>query len=72
MRLTREVLFLSFAGTDTTAYVISKTMTYLASHPEWMTALADEQTRLIAEYGEELDRKVFVATGPLHGCLPQS
>lgn len=57
MRLAREVIMLMIVGTDTT-HSISKTMMFLAKHPQWMTALAEEQKRLIAEHGEELDRKV--------------
>lgn len=58
MRLAREAIMLMFAGTDTTSYTISKCMAWLSMHPEWLTALGEEQQRLKAEYGEEMDRKV--------------
>lgn len=58
MRLTRETLLLIFAGTDTSAFLIAKSMVYLAKHPEWLKALTEEQDRLIAEYGEEMSPKV--------------
>jgi hypothetical protein len=47
-----------FAGTDTTSYVISRCMIFLAKHPQWLTAIAEEQKRLIAEHGTAMDRKV--------------
>jgi cytochrome P450 len=57
-RLAREVLMLMFAGTDTTSYVISRCMIFLAKHPQWLTAIAEEQKRLIAEHGAAMDRTV--------------
>ena len=63
-RLAREVQFLMFAGTDTTAVTICRAMQCLASHPEWLEALAEEQQRLIAEHGEKIDRKVRTLLQP--------
>lgn len=58
-RLAKEVIGMMFAGTDTTSYTISRCMIWLSKHPEWLTALGEEQQRLKTEYGEELDRKVY-------------
>ena len=51
-------LHLMFTGTDSTAYTMCRAMQQLALHPQWMATLAEEQQRLIAEHGEDLDRKV--------------
>ena len=53
-----EIRFLLFSGTDTTAYTAARLMQRLAKHPEWLDALWEEQQRLMAEFGEELDRRV--------------
>ena len=57
-RLAREVMFLMFAGTDTTAATMCRAVQHLAQHPQWMDMLWEDQQRLIAEFGEEIDRKV--------------
>ena len=57
-KLAREVVILLFAGTETTAQTMCLAMQCLASHPCWLDALGEEQQRLIAEHGEEIDRKV--------------
>lgn len=59
-RLAKEVIGIMFAGTDTTSYTISRSMQWLAKHPEWLEALIEEQTRLKAEYGPELDQTVRI------------
>lgn len=56
--LAAEIRFLLFSGTDTTAYTATRLLQRLAKHPQWLDALWDEQQRLMAEYGEELDRRV--------------
>jgi hypothetical protein len=58
VRLAREVIMMMFAGTDTTAYTISRSMVWLSKNPEWLKALNDEQDRLVAEHGAELSREV--------------
>jgi cytochrome P450 len=58
VRLAKEVITLMFVGTDTTGYIISRSMVWLSKNPEWLTALNDEQDRLVAEYGAELSREV--------------
>lgn len=51
-------MVLMMAGIDTTSYVIGETTRFLVRHPEWLEALWQEQQRLIAEFGEDIDRKV--------------
>ena len=51
-------MVLMFAGIDTTAYVAAETTCFLVKHPQWLDALWEEQQRLIAEYGEHIDRRV--------------
>ena len=67
-RLAKEILQLMFAGTDTTSLTLSRTMTFLAKHPEWITALNEEQSRLMEEHGPEITPKVrppvFLLTAP--------
>lgn len=58
--------FMQAAGTDTTGYTMTRAVVWLCKHPEWLQALWEEQQRLIAEYGDAIDRRVricFAMTG---------
>ena len=57
-RLAGEIVFLQFAGTDTTAYAMTRAALYLAEYPEWHQELWQEQQELMAEYGDTIDRRV--------------
>jgi cytochrome P450 len=67
-RLGREVMFLQFAGTDTTSYSMTRAAVWLARYPEWHDALWAEQQRLMAEYGDVIDRRVRTSA-PLPACM---
>jgi hypothetical protein len=41
-------------------------MIFLAKHPQWLTAIAEEQQRLIAEHGAAIDRTVCMTLSLLH------
>lgn len=57
-KLAREVIALMFAGTDSTSFVMSRSLVMMAKHPEWLTALGEEQDRLMKEHGTKIDRTV--------------
>lgn len=57
-RLAGEIVFLQFAGTDTTAYAMTRAAMYLAEYPKWHQELWEEQQALMAEYGDTIDRRV--------------
>lgn len=64
-----EAVMLMFAGTDTTAYSLTAVLPLLYLHPEWLTALNEEQDRVVAQHGEKIGRKVrrtATAHGPRH------
>lgn len=61
-RIAREVLFLMFAGTDTTSFNIIKVVQLLAQHPDWFDKVKQEQEAIIADIGDDLGREVR----PLH------
>lgn len=56
--LVGEAVMLMFAGTDTTAYSLTAVLPLLYLHPEWLTALNEEQDRVVAELGSSIGRKV--------------
>lgn len=53
-----EAVMLMFAGTDTTAYSLTAVLPLLYLHPEWLTALNEEQDRVVEELGDTIGRKV--------------
>lgn len=58
-QLAGEVVFLQFAGTDTTAYALTRGALLLAEHPQWHEALWEEQQALMEEFGDAIDRRVL-------------
>jgi cytochrome P450 len=61
VRLAKEAVFLMLAGTDNTAYTLLRAVMLLAEHPQWLRAMADEQTRLVAENGDTINKQVHPA-----------
>ena len=57
-RLAREAMLIVVAGMDTTTLIVTQATRFLARHPEWLQALWEEQERLIAEFGPDIDRRV--------------
>eukprot|EP00892_Ulva_mutabilis_P008878 jgi/Ulvmu1/6362/UM029_0070.1 len=54
-----EAVMLMFAGTDTTAYSLTAVLPLLYLHPEWLTALNEEQDRVVAQHGHNIGRKAI-------------
>jgi cytochrome P450 len=69
--LAKEIVFLIFAGTDTTAYTFTRLMQFLAKYPEWLQALTDEQAALVAEFGPDISQQVC-KRHPLRPCMRHS
>jgi hypothetical protein len=69
--LAKEAVWLMFVGTDNSAYLLSQAVLMLHRHPEWLEELFQEQVRLIAEFGPELERKVRsdASMHAWHACI---
>jgi hypothetical protein len=52
------MVFVMFAGTDTSSQSMNRIAQCLANHPQWLDALWEEQKALIEEFGEDINRKV--------------
>jgi cytochrome P450 len=66
-RLAGKVVFFIFAGTDTTTQMILRAMIALVQHPQWLQVLGREQDRLLAEFGDAIDRKA--RPNAAHACM---
>ena len=56
--LAGEAVRIMMAAMDTTSFVVLQATRFLARHPQWLQSLWEEQERLIAEFGPEIDRRV--------------
>jgi hypothetical protein len=70
-RLAREFVFIQFAGTDTTSHGMTRAAVWLARYPEWHEALWVEQQKLMAEYGDVIDRRVRCGV-PFPNAVPKN